>query len=124
MAIVVKFNAVKISAKTKSSLLDKLAGNSIWSSRSGFRRDGNFLVKRDDRGHPETARLYSLEKHNRKVHTTKRLITRGKNKGQYDVTKTVVREGAWIAHYYDVPVNMLDGKLTVQGNRTFKLKLK
>lgn len=121
MAIVVKIKATKISAKSKSDILRRLEGD----FRTGFDRHYGFgLLGRRGGQHEGIARFYSLEKHNRKVKVTKRTITRGKRKGEVEVTREVVRQSGWVAHYYDVPRDMIDMGGTKQGNRTFKLKLK
>jgi hypothetical protein len=123
MAIVIKIKPVKVTAKTKMDVIRKIEGYTGY--RNAFISNGRFLVKRGaDLPRDGLARLYSLEKHNLKVQVTKRTITRGKRKGEVEVTRRVVREAMWVAHYYDVPVDMLDGKATRQNNRNFTLKLK
>lgn len=121
MAIVIKIKPVKITAKSQYDIIRKLEGD----FRTGFRRHfGYGLIGREDGRYANVARFYSLEKHNRKVKVTKRLITRGKRKGEVEVTREVVRESAWVAHYYDIPKDMVDTQQSRQGTRTFKLKLK
>lgn len=121
MAIGVKIKPSKMTAKSKYDLIDKLAGD----CRTGFARHFGFgLVGRSGGHHAGVVRLYNLEKHNRKVKVTKRTITRGKRKGEVEVTREVVRESGWIAYYYDFPQIMVDKSGTRQGLRTFKLKLK
>ena len=126
MAVVIKIKPVKVTAKSKSDIINKITGYSIWS-RGGdyFRNNGRFLSKdQDRRSDSGVARLYSLEKHNRKVKVTKRTITRGKRKGKVEVTREVIRQSGWVAHYYDVPVAMIDVNGTRQNGRNFTLKLK
>jgi len=121
MAVVIKIKATKISAKSKQDIIRKLEGD----FRTGFQRHyGYGLVGRRDGRYDGIVRLYSLEKHNRKVQVTKKLITRGKDKGKLAETRTVLRESGWIAHYYDIPKDMVETAGTSQGTRTFKLKLK
>lgn len=121
MAIVVKIKPSKMTAKSKDELIRKLEGD----FRTGFfRHYGLGLLGRSGGRHEGIVRLYNLEKHNRKVSVTKRTITRGKRKGEVEVTRTVVRESGWVAHYYDLPKDMVDVGNTRQGLRTFKLKLK
>ena len=125
MAVVVKIKPVKVTAKSKSEILNKISGYSVWARGDYFRSNGRFLSKGQERqSDAGVARLYSLEKHNRKVKVTKRTITRGKRKGEVEVTREVVRQSGWVAHYYDVPVNMIDRDGTRQNGRNFTLKLK
>jgi hypothetical protein len=121
MAIVVKIKPTKISAKSKSEILRKLEGD----FRNGFIRHYGFgLLGRSGGNHEGVVRLYSLEKHNRKVQVTKRTITRGKRKGEVEVTRTVVRESGWVAHFYDLPRDIVAVSGTRQNTRNFTLKLK
>lgn len=121
MAVVVKIKPSKMTAKSKYDLIRKLEGD----FRTGFAIHYGFgLVGRSGGQHAGVVRLFNLEKHNRKVKVTKRTITRGKRKGEVEVTREVVRESGWVAHYYDIPQNMVDRSGTRQGLRTFKLKLK
>jgi hypothetical protein len=119
MAIVVKIRPSKMTAKTKGEILRKLEGD----FRTGFSTHYGFgLIGRPGGPNAGKVRFYSLEKHNRKVKVTKRIITRGKNKGQVEVTREVVRESGWVAHYYDLPRDMVDVKGTRQHTRHFTLK--
>lgn len=121
MAIVIKIKPVKISAKSKQDIIRKLEGD----FRTGFVRHYGFgLLGRGGGHHEGIVRLYNLEKHNRKVKITKRTITRGKRKGEVEVTREVVRTSGWVAHYYDVPKDMVEIKGTQQKERNFTLKLK
>jgi hypothetical protein len=119
MAITVKFKAQKMTAPSKDTLLRKLRGGDY---RDGFNSNGRFLQKRGEGRDRGVARLYSLEKHDVKIKRTKRLITRGKRKGEVEVTVEVLRPKAWVAYYYDVPVDLID--TARQDNRTFTLKVK
>lgn len=124
MAIVIKIRPVQVKAKTKHDLLKKISGNnSIWSNfQDTFSNVGCYLL---GRGKNEgKVRLYSLEKHNRKVEVTKRTITRGKRKGEVEVTRKVIRESGWVGYYYELPKDQVDTSGTKQGLRSFTLKLK
>lgn len=121
MAIVVKIKPSKMTAKSKYDLIRKLEGD----FRTGFARHYGFaLLGRSGGRHENMVRLYSLEKHNRKVKVESRTITRGKRKGEVEVTRTVLRESGWVAHYYDIPKDMVDVQQTRQRERNFTLKLK
>jgi hypothetical protein len=119
MAIVIKIKPVKITGKSKMDVIRKIEGGFSFNS---FRHNGRFLIGSGTKD--GLARLYSLEKHNRKAKVTKRTITRGKRKGEVEVTREVVRSAHWVAYYYELPVDKLDVKKTKQHSRNFTLKLK
>lgn len=122
MAIMIKIKPVRITASTKSDVIKKITGQSIWatSHRDSFYSNGRFLVKEAT----NTVRLYNLEKHNRKMKITKRTITRGKRKGEVEVLREVLKTSHWVAHYYDIPRDMIDEKNTRQHNRNFTVRIK
>lgn len=126
MAIVIKIKPVKVTGKSKQDVINKVRGYSVWSRGNHFNSNGSFLEKRQGHGSRDEAvvRLYSLEKHNRKVKVTKRTITRGKRKGEVEITREVVRQSGWVAHYYELPMTMIDTTATRQHSRHFTLKLK
>lgn len=119
MAIIKKISASKLTAPTKEKIIEKLSNNSIWAnSKARFYRTGNILFNHETR----TYRFYSLEKHNTKIKTTKRIITRGKRKGEVEVTREFLRKAHWVAYYYDIPADWVAS--AKQHTRHFELKLK
>lgn len=121
MALMIKIKPVKIKARTQREIINRLEGD----FRTGFSNSFGFgLIGHQGGRYEGLVRFYSLEKHNRKVKVTKRVPTRGKDKGKTVETREVAKEAHWVAHYYDIPREMVDMSGTRQGNRTFKIKFK
>lgn len=127
MAIVVKYRPSRISAKDRDRVLRMIRNDeSVWGDyKDRFYPAVNGVLIGNSGGKFEgMVRLYNLEKHNPKAITHKRVITRGKRKGEVEVTREVIRQGKWVAHYYDIPKDMIDMAGTRQFTRYFKIKLK
>lgn len=127
MAITFKIKAKKITATTREGIIDQItnrAGSFYRFEDTLQRTRGNILVGQHRGNMAGLVRLYSLEKHNPKSKTTKRLITRGKRKGEIEVTKEVIKRSHWVAYYYDVRAELVDMEKTKQHHRHFTLVLK
>lgn len=123
MAIVMKIRPTVIKAKTKDALIYQIRNySSAYTTNNSFDDYGDYLRGNSRGKFSGIARFYNLEKHNRKVRTTKRVITRGKRKGEVEVLKEVLKESHWVAHVYDVPQSMVHkGK---QKLRNFVVEMK
>jgi len=135
MKILVDIKKHKISARTKSELMDKLTGgyhnfrnvHHTYFTRAGHlinpgqRTVGSKSVLLVKKNNVDFYRLYSLEKFNPKTVRTSRMITRGKRKGEIEKSVTVLREKHWEAHYVDYPASMV--KDCIQYNHHYRVLL-
>lgn len=137
MQVTFKLKPKRVEARTKSEVINKVLGQSIWSNSNGWRRIGsnyNWPEKRfnwpnkhfNDYGSlfckDGVFRVYNLQKVRRKTVQKTRTITRGARKGEVVKTVEVIRRGHWVAHYYDIPQGMVER--IRQGRRNFEVVFK